>query len=284
MKGYKAFEAGMICRGKQYAENTVFEEAKAKICESGMHFCENPLDALDYYPLIGADGKLTEFADVEAMDKVKTDDNKKFCTTKLKVGAKFSVWKLGEIGAEFLREKIANDANADKGGDCAKQVGGDCAKQVGGYSAQQVGGNSAQQVGGNSAKQVGGDCAKQVGGYCAKQVGGDCAKQVGGNSAQQVGGYSAQQVGGDCAKQVGGYSAQQVGGDYAKQEAGKNSIMISGEGGRYKAGLHSVLVGVWRDDDGNIAGFKAAQIDGETLKPDTWYAIKNGEFAEVGEE
>ena len=26
MKGYKAFKKGMICQGKQYAENTVFEE------------------------------------------------------------------------------------------------------------------------------------------------------------------------------------------------------------------------------------------------------------------
>ena len=26
MKGYKAFGKGMICRGKQYSENTVFEE------------------------------------------------------------------------------------------------------------------------------------------------------------------------------------------------------------------------------------------------------------------
>lgn len=26
MKGYKAFSKGMICRDKQYAENTVFEE------------------------------------------------------------------------------------------------------------------------------------------------------------------------------------------------------------------------------------------------------------------
>lgn len=25
-KGYKAFGHGMVCRGKQYAENTVFEE------------------------------------------------------------------------------------------------------------------------------------------------------------------------------------------------------------------------------------------------------------------
>ena len=44
MKGYKAFDKGLICRGKQYAENTVFEEDKAEICKSGMHFCKNPLD------------------------------------------------------------------------------------------------------------------------------------------------------------------------------------------------------------------------------------------------
>lgn len=31
MKGYKGFEKGMICRGKQYAENTVFEEDSAEI-------------------------------------------------------------------------------------------------------------------------------------------------------------------------------------------------------------------------------------------------------------
>lgn len=33
MKGYKAFEKGLICRGKQYAENTVFEEDEARVCE-----------------------------------------------------------------------------------------------------------------------------------------------------------------------------------------------------------------------------------------------------------
>lgn len=44
MKGYKGFNPGLICRNKQYAENTVFEEPKADICKSGMHFCENPFD------------------------------------------------------------------------------------------------------------------------------------------------------------------------------------------------------------------------------------------------
>lgn len=27
MKGYKAFDKGLVCRGKQYTKNTVFEEA-----------------------------------------------------------------------------------------------------------------------------------------------------------------------------------------------------------------------------------------------------------------
>ena len=31
MKGYKGFEKGLICRGKQYTENTVFEEEKVCI-------------------------------------------------------------------------------------------------------------------------------------------------------------------------------------------------------------------------------------------------------------
>ena len=30
MAYYKAFEKGLICRGKQYAENTIFEELKGR--------------------------------------------------------------------------------------------------------------------------------------------------------------------------------------------------------------------------------------------------------------
>ena len=106
MKGYKAFEKGLICKGKQYAENTVFEEDEAEICKSGVHFCKNPLDVLDYYPLIDGNGEFTEFAEVEALDEVKTDDNKKFCTKKLKVGAKLSFAKFIEASVKFDFEKM----------------------------------------------------------------------------------------------------------------------------------------------------------------------------------
>ena len=83
--GFKGFDPEMKCRDKQYAENEFFEEATAEICNSGMHFCKNPLDVLDYYPLLDNDCKLNEFATVEALAEPKTEGNKSV-TTKLKIG------------------------------------------------------------------------------------------------------------------------------------------------------------------------------------------------------
>ena len=105
MKGYKAFDKGMVCKGKQYAENTVFEENEAKVCKCGMHFCENPLDVLDYYPLVDDNGELTEFAEVEALGEVLTDDNRKFCTKKLKIGAKLDLPAFIKASIDFQFEK-----------------------------------------------------------------------------------------------------------------------------------------------------------------------------------
>ena len=59
MKGYKGFSPGLICRGKQYAENTVFEEDSAVICSSGMHFVDGKRIKEDtFYTL--KDGKFVE--------------------------------------------------------------------------------------------------------------------------------------------------------------------------------------------------------------------------------
>ena len=109
MKGYKGFNPDFTCKGKQYAENTVFEEPEAKVCKSGMHFCENPFDVLGYYGFIGADGTPNEFAEVEALDEPKTDDNKKFCTKKLKVGVKLGLSGFIKACVDFVLEKTVND-------------------------------------------------------------------------------------------------------------------------------------------------------------------------------
>ena len=141
MKGYKGFKNGLVCLGKQYAENTVFEEKEAVICRKGMHFCENPFDVLDYYDLVNDDGTFNDFAEVEALGEAKTDDGKKFCTTKLKIGAKLSLAGFIKACVDFTLEKTKNfNANAlnDKGERAAKIGSSGDSAQIGssGYSAK----------------------------------------------------------------------------------------------------------------------------------------------------
>ena len=131
MKGYKGFATGLVCRGKQYAENTVFEEDSAIICHNGMHFCQNPFDVLDHYELVNEDGSFNDFAEVEALADTKTDDNKKFCTTKLKVGAKLSFAGFVKACVDFVYEKTIKDmpeSDVDTGNYAQIGSSGDSAK------------------------------------------------------------------------------------------------------------------------------------------------------------
>ena len=149
MKGYKAFEKGLICRGKQYAENTVFEEETAEICQSGMHFCENPFDVLDFYPLVDDKGDFSDFAEVKALAKAKTDDKKKYCTKKLKIGAKLSFGGFVKACIDFIIEKTQVDISAfktNKKDDSVISSSGNSAKIGSSGNSAQIGssGNSAK--------------------------------------------------------------------------------------------------------------------------------------------
>ena len=221
---YKAFNTDFTCNGKQYEENTTYEESGNKICEAGvMHYCENPFDVLDYYPLVNKNGEILEFAEVEPLGDVFKQENKS-ATNKLHIKTKLDLKGFIKACIDFTIEKtkieeiengIENDnsnnyAKIGSSGDYAK-IGssGDYAK-IGssGYSAK-IGssGNSAQigssgdsaQIGssGNSAKigssgdyaKIGssGDYAK-IGssGYSAKIGSSGDSAQIGssGNSAQ----------------------------------------------------------------------------------------------------
>ena len=149
MKGYKGFNPDLICKDKQYQENTVFEEPEAKICEKGMHFCENPFDVLDYYDLIRSDGTPNEFAEVEALDEPKTDDKKKFCSRKLKIGVKLGLSGFVKACVDFVLEKTIAETpseNVDSGN--SAKIGSS------GYYAQIGSSGNSAQIGssGNSAR------------------------------------------------------------------------------------------------------------------------------------
>ena len=223
MKGYKGFSKGLVCRDKQYAENTVFEEKSANICNSGMHFCENPFEVLNHYPILNGNAEFNEFAEVEALDDVKTDDNKKFCTKKLKVGAKLSFAGFVKACVDFAIEKT-------------KVTVGDCTNNDDGKNSAQIGSS----------------------GYYA-QIGssGDYA-QIGSS----------------------GYSAK-------IDSSGNDSVICcAGHGSSVKAKKGSwITLSEWKYD--NSKGrhvpvcVKTEFVDGERIKEDVFYMLKDGKFVEV---
>ncbi|MBS7403110.1 MAG: hypothetical protein KIG37_06165, partial [Oscillospiraceae bacterium] len=109
-KGYKAYDPGLICLGKQYTENTDFEEDGGIICGAGMmHYCVNPFDVLNFYPLVREDGNFSDFTSVTALEPPVTEDGKKFATKKMHVGAKLGLGGFVKACVDFAIDKTINE-------------------------------------------------------------------------------------------------------------------------------------------------------------------------------
>ena len=221
-KGYKAFKPGMICKDKQYAENTDYEEGGGKICAKGMmHYCVNPFDVLNFYDLVDESGKFSDFAEVKALDQPISGSDGKFATKKLHIGAKLSFAGFIKACIDYTKEQtIVNMPKSDVAtGDSAK-IGSS------GFSAQ---------IGSS--------------GFSAK---------IGSS------------------------------GDYAQIDStGVDSVICcAGRGCTVKAKIGSwITLAEWEysEEKGrSVPRFvKTEYVDGEKIKPDTWYQLKNGEFVEV---
>ena len=289
---YKAFNPDFTCKGKQYEENTTYEENGNEICEAGvMHYCENPFDVLDYYPLVNENGEISEFAEVEPLGKVFKRENKS-ATNKLHIKAKLGLkgfikacidFTLEKTKIEEIEDDIENDNNSAKIGSS-----GDYA-QIGssGYSAKIGSSGYYAQIGssGYSAK-IGssGDSAK-IGssGYSAQIGSSGCSAKIGssGDSAQIGSSGDSAQIGSS--------------GDYAQiTSKGKHSVvMAAGYQSQAKAKKGSwITLAEWvRTDDEDEKGFyiwipkcvKTEYVDGERIKEDTFYKLVDGEFKEVEE-
>ena len=89
---------------------------------------------------------------------------------------------------------------------------------------------------------------------------------------------------------AGDYGAATAG-DYGTAVSGGNSstgedglCVARGKGCRVKGGFGSVLVIAEETKNSvKIVHCKTAIVDGEKIKADTWYTLRNGEFSEVGE-
>ena len=150
MKAYKGFNENMTCRDFQYKEGGEYETYKTKLCKSGFHACENPLDCLNYYSL--NDGCVYHEVEVSG-DIEKADDDSKVVATRIKIGARLSIADIVKGAIDFIFSKAkptsGDRAHAATSGDYANAAtSGDRANAAtsGDYANAEVKGKDAIAV------------------------------------------------------------------------------------------------------------------------------------------
>ena len=158
IKGYKGFDKDMKCLGLQYEIGKEMVVDEAKLCNCGLHFCENPHDVFGYY---GA-GNGNKFAVVEATDV--SDEHgadSKRAAKRLTVKAEISVFKICKIAVSTFfgnfgfKEKIkgADSNNADSYG---AANAGDCGAANAGYKGAANAGSYGAVIVSNNGRVKGG--------------------------------------------------------------------------------------------------------------------------------
>jgi len=79
---------------------------------------------------------------------------------------------------------------------------------------------------------------------------------------------------------VAGDKESAAAGNWGSAAAGKQGLACC-RGGKVKGGIGAVLALSEIDDNGNNISAKAVIVDGKTIKVNTWYTLKNGEFVEA---
>lgn len=299
IKSYKGFDKNLKCSGYKYEVGKEYECDAAKVCETGFHACEYPLDVFAYYP--PATSVFHEVEQSGEFDRNKGDS--KIASTKIKIGNQMDVADMIKAAFKYITERCTNKQEGGKmsalrGGYMSVLQGGDwSALQAGSMSAIQGGHYSALQGGEMSALRGGYQSALQGGCQSALRGGDQSALQGGDHSALQGGHYSSLQ-GGDDSALHGGYHSAINGGDRSDLYGGGMSAIHGCNkskltGGKYSVvygcgieaqvcgGVGSVLALAEFDDHGNIIKVHVKTVDGETIKADTYYTLKDGEFVEV---
>ena len=241
--GFKGFDKDLKCRDYQYEVGKKFEEeGKIEACSKGFHFCENPLDVLGYYPPYGEKGS-NRYCIVKGSGNIDRDgDDTKVACSKLYISAEIGLKGIIEAGVKFILDKVNwKDNKKSNTGDRS----------------------AATNTGYRSA-------ATNTGDYSAATNTGDRS------AATNTGDYSA-------ATNTGNYSAATNTGDRsAATNTGKESIaIVTGKDSKAKGSIGCWIVLTERGEwDGNvypIKEVKAVRVDGEIIKPDTYYKLINGE-------
>ena len=320
MKCYKGFDKDLKCHGFQYEIGKEYEENTADICHKGFHACENPMDVFGYYN--PADSRYCE-VDLDTNEQTEEDSKRVGKKIKIETeiglsgliqaGVKFILEKVdfksakeNNTGTQSAATNTGTQSAATNTGtqSAATNTGNwSAATNTGNQSAATNTGNqsaatntgtqsAATNTGNQSAATNTGtqSAATNTGDWSAATNTGDwsAATNTGTQSAAtNTGTQSAATNTGNwsAATNTGDWSAATNTGDWsaATVRGAENIAVVTGYGSKAKGAVGCWLVLTERDEKMHILGVQAVCVDGETIKADTFYMLKNGAIIEVDE-
>ena len=276
MKCFKGFDKDLKCKDFQYEIGKEYTEEKADICDCGFHACKFPMDVFGYYS--PSDSRYCE-VDLEANNQLSNDSKR--VGKKISVKAEIGIAGIIKAGVEYIKEQVnwEDDKATNTGNYSAATNTGyqSAATNTGNYSAATNTGeySAATNTGNRSA-------ATNTGKRSAATNTGDrsAATNTGNRSAATNTGYQS------AATNTGNYSAATNTGDRsAAIVEGKESIALAtgiNSKAKGKIGCFIVLA-EWKEInyEYHIVDVKSAKVDGENIKEDTFYTLKDGKFVEA---
>ena len=255
IKAYKGFNNDMTCRDFQYEVGKEYEQkGKIEVCENGFHACENPMDVFGYYP-----PSRSRYCEVEQSGTIGRSQYK-IASSKIRIQCEIGLSDIIQAGVKFILDKVYwKDDNATNTGDQS------AATNTGDQSAgTNTGDHSAATNTGNRS------VATNTGYYSA-------ATNTGNRSvATNTGDCSAATNTGDCSAATNtGYRS------VAKVEGKESIAIVTGRDSKASGALGCWLVLAERNACDVILQVKAVRVDGETIKENTWYKLKDGQIIET---
>ena len=296
VKGYKGFDKDLKCRGFQFEIGGDYETEHALVCRSGFHFCENPLDVFNYYPPANS-----RYCEVEGSGDIdRHDDDSKVACSKIHIGAEIQLYDLIQAGVKFILDRVKwDDTPATNTGDrsVATNTGyRSTATNTGDWSAATNTGNgsAATNTGfGSVATNTGnGSVATNTGNWSAATNTGDYSAAINTGNKSVASNTGKRSIATNAGKQSiatnAGYQsvATSTGYQSAASVEGQESIaMAIGYKSNAKGALGCwIVLSEWRQNKNgnwNIVDVQSAKVDGDKIKADTWYMLKDGMFVEA---
>ena len=277
IKSYKGFNTDMTCHGGfQYEEGKEYETDSASRCNYGFHACEYPLACFNYFS-----PNQSVFHEVEQSGEIsKKNNDSKLASTKIKIGAEISIAGLVKAAIEYTTERAKDSVKKHNTGYYGASFNtGDC--------------GASSNTGYYGASSNTGDCgaSSNTGDYGASSNTGNygASSNTGYRGASSnTGDYGASSNTGNCgASSNTGYRGSTI----ANHE---NSVAVAwGHESRAKGVIGATLVfAEWEKNDGyyleekswTFKGSMMVRVDGEKIKDNTWYTMKNGQVIEAKEE